>query len=89
MATINVFQAKTTLSKLLQSIESGREREVVISRHGHPIARLLPVQRQPVARRIGVAKGAFDVAPDKRLDAKSPSPKSPPMKSAGSKRAMR
>ena len=70
MAMINVFQAKSTLSKLLESIETGSEREVVIARHGHPVARLLPVHRQPVARRIGVAKGAFDVPPDARLDAK-------------------
>jgi antitoxin (DNA-binding transcriptional repressor) of toxin-antitoxin stability system len=70
MATVNVFVAKTTLSKLIQSIEAGTEREVVIARHGHPVARLLPMHRQPVRRRIGVAKGAFDVVPDASLDAK-------------------
>ena len=69
MATVNVFVAKSTLSKLIESIEQGAEREIVIARHGHPVARLVPVLRQPVARRIGVAKGAFDVVPDARLDA--------------------
>ncbi len=79
MATVNVLMAKTTLSKLIESIESGTQREVIISRHGHPVARLVPIDRQPVRRRIGVAKGAFDVAPDAELDAKAarlfPSPK--------------
>jgi antitoxin (DNA-binding transcriptional repressor) of toxin-antitoxin stability system len=70
MATVNVFVAKTMLSKLIQSIEAGTEREVIIARHGHPVARLLPMHRQPVRRRIGVAKGAFDVVPDSNLDAK-------------------
>ena len=70
MATVNVLMAKTTLSKLIESIESGAQQEVVISRHGHPVARLVPMHRQPVRRRIGVAKGAFDVVPDADLDAK-------------------
>ncbi len=70
MVIINVFEAKSTLSKLLEAIESGEEPEIVIARHGHPVARLVPVHSQPVARRIGVAKGVFDVAPDARLDAR-------------------
>ena len=70
MATVNVHEAKSTLSRLLESIESGTEREVVLAQHGHPVARLLPIDRQPIARRVGVAKGAFDVRPDRRLDAK-------------------
>lgn len=69
MATVNVFEAKSSLSKLIESIETGAEREVLIARHGHPVARLLPVNKQPIARRIGVAKGAFDVVPDAELDA--------------------
>lgn len=71
MATVNILMAKTTLSKLIESLETGAQREVIISRHGHPVARLVPIQRQPVRRRIGVAKGAFEVAPDAALDAKA------------------
>lgn len=46
---VNVHQAKTQLSKLLQDVESGHE--VVIARSGVPIARLVPWQeaRQGVA----------------------------------------
>lgn len=61
MQSVNIFEAKTNLSKLLESIESGREREVVIARNGKPVARLVPVNAMPVDKRIGVAKGKFHV----------------------------
>jgi prevent-host-death family protein len=58
-----MFQAKTTLSKLVEAVESGREKEIVISRHGMSVAKLVSVARQPAQLRIGVAKGRF-VVPD-------------------------
>jgi antitoxin (DNA-binding transcriptional repressor) of toxin-antitoxin stability system len=42
MALVNVHQAKTHLSQLLQEVEQGRE--VVIARSGVPIARLVAWQ---------------------------------------------
>lgn len=41
--TVNVHEAKTHLSKLLQRVEQGGE--VVIARAGRPIARLVPFAR--------------------------------------------
>lgn len=61
MQPINVLDAKNQLSRLLERVESGAEPEIVISRHGRPVARLVPVREQPVERRIGVAKGRFEV----------------------------
>jgi prevent-host-death family protein len=61
MHSVNIFEAKTNLSKLLESIESGREHEVVIARNGKPIARLVSLNPLPVDKRIGVAKGKFHV----------------------------
>jgi prevent-host-death family protein len=61
MQSVNIFDAKTNLSKLLESIESGREHEVVIARNGKPVARLVPINTAPVDKRIGVAKGKFCV----------------------------
>ena len=63
MHSVNIFEAKTNLSKLLESIESGREHEVVIARNGKPVARLVAVSEPPADKRIGVAKGKFR-APD-------------------------
>lgn len=63
MRTINMFQAKSSLSRLVEAIEQGEEREIVITRNGRPAAKLVAVEQSPPARRIGVAKGAFQ-APD-------------------------
>jgi antitoxin (DNA-binding transcriptional repressor) of toxin-antitoxin stability system len=61
MQTVSMFQAKTTLSKLVEAVECGREKEIVISRHGMSVAKLVSVVRQPVQQRIGIAKGRFTV----------------------------
>ncbi|HJS88158.1 MAG TPA: type II toxin-antitoxin system prevent-host-death family antitoxin [Acetobacteraceae bacterium] len=41
MKTVNVHEAKTTLSQLLSAVEGGEE--VVIARNGTPVAKLVPV----------------------------------------------
>ena len=63
MQTVSIFQARTSLSKLVEAVESGREKEIMISRHGMLVAKLVGVARQPAHQRIGVAKGRF-VVPD-------------------------
>jgi len=63
MHTVSMFQAKTSLSKLVEAVESGKEREIIISRHGASVAKLVSIAQQPVQRRIGIAKGRF-VVPD-------------------------
>jgi antitoxin (DNA-binding transcriptional repressor) of toxin-antitoxin stability system len=64
MPAINMLQAKTHLSRLVEAIERGEEREIVIARNGHPAAKLVPVGNVPCDRRIGVAKGLFEVPDD-------------------------
>lgn len=63
MQPVNIFQAKSTLSNLAEQIVSGREQEVIIARHGRPVAKLVGLDRPSGKKRIGVAKGAF-VVPD-------------------------
>ena len=60
MTTVNIFHAKTSLSSLIEKLESGQEEEVIIARHGRPVARLTRLigNQRP---RIGVAKGRFKV----------------------------
>ena len=60
---VNVLEAKTHLSRLLEDIESGACTEVVIARRGRHVARLTQLQEPRQRRRLGVAKGAF-VPPD-------------------------
>jgi antitoxin (DNA-binding transcriptional repressor) of toxin-antitoxin stability system len=61
MHTVNMFQAKSTLSSLVESIEQGLEREIIIARNGRPAAKLVPLGAAPAGKRIGVAKGKFEV----------------------------
>ena len=45
MTTVNVHQAKTQLSKLLQQVEAGET--IVIARAGKPLAQLVPINAHP------------------------------------------
>ena len=42
MKCVGAFEAKTHLSKLLEEVEAGEQ--VLITRHGRAVARLLPVE---------------------------------------------
>lgn len=64
MRAVNMLDAKTSLSRLVEAVESGEEAEVVIARNGRPAARLVPIEAAPVSLRIGVARGAFEVPAD-------------------------
>ncbi|WP_234196448.1 MULTISPECIES: type II toxin-antitoxin system Phd/YefM family antitoxin [Pseudacidovorax] len=61
MQPVNMFEAKSSLSRLVEAIEAGTESEIVIARHGRPVAKLVPVDEPIVQKRIGVAKGKFKV----------------------------
>lgn len=61
MLTVNMLEAKSTLSRLVESLESGEEREIIIARNGKPAARLVPIVGADARKRIGVAKGKFTV----------------------------
>ena len=63
MAAYNVHEAKTSLSKLLERVEEGEE--VVIARHGTPVAKLVPVLRKK--RVLGTMRGL--ITPEENWDA--------------------
>ena len=59
--TVDVHEAKTHLSRLLEAVEQGED--VVIARAGKPVARLVPA-RSRGSRRPGSWKGRVVVAAD-------------------------
>ncbi|MGH7438975.1 MAG: type II toxin-antitoxin system Phd/YefM family antitoxin [Polyangiaceae bacterium] len=59
---VNVYAAKTNLSKLLDRAERGEE--VVITRNGRPVARLVSVKPQRKPRKLGLLKGRVRVRKD-------------------------
>jgi len=69
MTRVNMLEAKTHLSRLVESIESGAESEIVIARNGKPAARLVPVQEKPKKRRLGLANGMYPVMSQEEFDA--------------------
>jgi prevent-host-death family protein len=70
MTTVNIFQAKSQLSKLVHEVESGAQDEIIIARNGRPAARLVPLGKPSVGVRLGVAEGLFVVPDD--IDALNP-----------------
>lgn len=73
MATqVNIHEAKSQLSKLIERAESGEE--VVVARAGTPVIRLAPVSNSSVKRTPGAWAGKvwmaadFDETPDDIID---------------------
>lgn len=64
--TVGAFEAKTHLSELLARVEGGEE--VTITKHGRPVARLVPVSQSPSNRDWS----AFWAKVDSRLVTLSP-----------------
>ena len=62
MSAINIYEAKTQLSKLVARAEAGEE--ITISRNGRPAARLVPLRRRTAPRVPGALKGQFWMAGD-------------------------
>jgi len=59
MHTMSLFEVKTHLSRIVESLLNGSEDEIVISRHGKSVARVTPLHRTDVSKRIGIARGRF------------------------------
>ena len=67
MRTVNMLEAKSSLSRLVEALEQGEEQEIIIARNGRPAAKLVPMKTNAegaALNRIGVAKGIFQVPAD-------------------------
>jgi prevent-host-death family protein len=61
MTEVGVHEAKSTLSELLRRVATGEE--VVITRDGEPVARLIPVEGRQ-RRGFGADRGRFELPAD-------------------------
>jgi prevent-host-death family protein len=59
MEKVNIHDAKTRLSQLVERAEAGEE--IVIARAGRPVARLVPLARPGRTRRLGLLNGRFRI----------------------------
>jgi prevent-host-death family protein len=62
MTKVNIHEAKTHLSRLLIRVVAGEE--IVISKAGKPMARLVPYQKPARKRELGRGAGQMAVAED-------------------------
>ncbi len=62
MQTINIHEAKTHFSKLVEAVMQGRE--IVIAKAGVPVAKLVPVKNMKPKRNFGLLKGKMKIAKD-------------------------
>ncbi len=61
MKTVNIHEAKTHLSRLLEGVANGES--FVIAKAGKPVAQVTPIVEK-VQRRIGFMEGQFEVPDD-------------------------
>ncbi len=59
---VNIHEAKTHFSRILTRVGNGEE--VIISKAGKPIARLVPITEKPTQRMPGSAKGKIVLKKD-------------------------
>ncbi len=74
LRVLNLYEAKTSLSELVDRAAAGEE--IIIAKAGRPLAKLVPLRRTPLPRRPGGWEGQVRVAedfdaplPDSLLDA--------------------
>ncbi|MEK6374825.1 MAG: type II toxin-antitoxin system prevent-host-death family antitoxin [Acidobacteriota bacterium] len=58
--TVNIYEAKTRLSQLVDRAANGEE--VIIARNGRPVARIVAFRRPAVIRRPGRLRGKIRLA---------------------------
>jgi len=63
----NIHDAKTNLSRIIERVERGEE--IVISRAGHPVAKVIPLADRVERRGRGSLRGKLALAPDWDSDA--------------------
>jgi prevent-host-death family protein len=60
--TINIHEAKTHLSRLVEQAAAGKE--IVIAKAGKPMARLVPMESAVQPKKLGQLKGKIKVPDD-------------------------
>jgi len=69
MYKVNIHQAKTQFSRLVDMAANGKE--IIIAKSGKPVARLIPYASHTESRRLGQLRGKIKIR--KNFDATLPS----------------
>lgn len=60
--TINIHEAKTHFSEIVNAATKGRE--IIIAKSGKPVAKLVPLKPKKTKVRFGILKGKVSLADD-------------------------
>ena len=60
--SVNVHEAKTHLSRLIERVEAGEE--IVLARAGRPVARIVPFKARTEPREPGAWRGLVHLSPE-------------------------
>jgi prevent-host-death family protein len=71
-AKINIHEAKTHLSRLVEDVANGNE--VLIAKGGRAMARLVPLGRDDSPRKVGLLKGKLRIGDDFDLSLEAVTP---------------
>jgi antitoxin (DNA-binding transcriptional repressor) of toxin-antitoxin stability system len=66
-STTYLSEAVSSLSRLVELVESGQQREIIITRNDRPAARLVELEAAPTGQRMGLARWCFTLP--ERIDA--------------------
>jgi prevent-host-death family protein len=70
MTVVNMLEAKSNLSRLVDRVESGAEAEIIIARNGKPAAKLVPISPPAkTGKRLGLLEGKFPSTSQEEFDA--------------------
>ena len=61
MTKVNMLEAKSNLSKLVNMLETKQEDVIYLAKNGNVVVQMTLVPERPVSKRIGVAAGKFSV----------------------------
>ena len=64
MMQVNMFEAKSDLSKLVKMLETQQEDVIYIARNGVEVAQITLIPKTDTSKRIGIAKGKFSISKD-------------------------
>lgn len=68
MCKVNIYEAKTNLSKYIELLEKGQEEEIIVTRYDKKVARIVLYNEKKDVKRIGAGK---DILGDKDFILKS------------------
>lgn len=63
MCKVNIYEAKTNLSKYVEMLENGTEEEIIITRYDKKVAVLKLFEEEKTKKRLGTAKGILKEKP--------------------------